>query len=181
VPRSRREGALSLGSTRWQTIWRVVLPCARPGILAACFLALGRAIGETMAVTMVIANSQYLDFRINGTGDTIPSVIAKELFEASGVKQAALIALGLLLLVITLVMNVAARLIVRWTAKPRVRSGRAVQLAEGQPVPAPRPDAEVAASRRAAVRKDRLMRAVLALCQLLTVVPLFLILGYITI
>src|SRR5262245_30760874 len=116
VPRSQREGSLSLGSTRWQTIWRVVLPYARPGILAACFLALGRAIGETMAVTMVIGNSQYLDFRINGTGDTIPSVIAKELFEASGVKKAALVALGLVLLVITLVMNVAARLIIRWMA-----------------------------------------------------------------
>jgi phosphate transport system permease protein len=181
VPRSQREGSLALGSTRWQTIWRVVLPYARPGILAACFLALGRAIGETMAVTMVIGNSHYLDFRINGTGDTIPSVIAKELFEASGVKQAALVALGLLLLVITLVMNVAARVIVRWTAKPRVWGGRAIRLAEGQPAPEPRPEAAVAASRRAAVRGDRVMRTVLALCQLLTVVPLFLILGYITI
>ena len=109
VPRSQREGALSLGSTRWQTIWRVVLPYARPGILAACFLALGRAIGETMAVTMVIGNSPHFDFRINAIGDTIPSVIAKELFEASGVKQSALIALGLLLLIITLIMNVSAR------------------------------------------------------------------------
>ena len=55
-----REGPLSLGSTRWQTIWRVVLPYAGPGILAACFLALGRAIGETMAVTMVIAQLEVL-------------------------------------------------------------------------------------------------------------------------
>jgi phosphate transport system permease protein len=181
VPRSQREGALALGSTRWQTIWRVVLPYARPGIIAACFLALGRAIGETMAVTMVIANSPYLDFRINGTGDTIPSVIAKELFEASGNKKAALVALGLVLLVITLVMNVAARLIVLWMAKPRVRSGRSVRLEEGQPEPPARTQAEVEASRRAAMRKDRVMRAVLALCQFLTVVPLFLILGYITV
>jgi phosphate transport system permease protein len=95
VPRSQREGSLSLGATRWQTIGRAVLPYARPGVVAACFLALGRAIGETMAVTMVVANSQYLDFRINGTGDTIPSVIAKELFEAPpGPKQGALIALA---------------------------------------------------------------------------------------
>lgn len=181
VPRSQREGALALGSTRWQTIWRVVLPYARPGILAACFLALGRAIGETMAVTMVIGNSHYLDFRINGTGDTIPSVIAKELFEASGVKQAALIALGLLLLVITLVMNVTGRLIVQWAAKPRVHHARAVQLAEGQPAPPPRPEAEITACRRRAERNDRWMRLVLALCQFITVVPLFLILGYITV
>src|SRR5262249_17905129 len=118
VPRSQREGSLALGATRWQTIRRVVLPYARPGIVAACVLALGRAVGETMAVTMVIANSSYLDFRLNGTGDTIPSVIAKELFEASGVKRAALVALGLLLLLVTLVMNAAARLIVRWASKP---------------------------------------------------------------
>src|SRR5262249_51821847 len=98
VPRSQREAALALGSTRWQTIWRVVLPFARPGIIAAGFLALGRAIGETMAVTMVVANSPYLDFHLNATGDTIPSVIAKELFEATGPRKAALVALGLLLL-----------------------------------------------------------------------------------
>ncbi len=182
VPRSQREGALALGSTRWQTIWRVVLPYARPGILAACFLALGRAIGETMAVTMVIANSQYLDFRINGTGDTIPSVIAKELFEASGDKQAALVALGVLLLVLTLVMNVAARLLVRWAGKPRARRGRAVHLDEAPPASEPaRPAAAVAASRARAKRTDRVMRFGLALCQFLTVVPLFLILGYIAV
>jgi phosphate transport system permease protein len=181
VPRSQREGALALGSTRWQTIWRVVLPYARPGILAACFLALGRAIGETMAVTMVIGNSHYLDFRINGTGDTIPSVIAKELFEASGIKQAALVALGLLLLLITLGMNIAARMIVRWVAKPRVHRPRPVHLSETVTPPPPRPPAEVIASRRAAVRTDRVMQAALGFCQLLTVVPLFLILGYITI
>src|SRR5262249_25421921 len=182
VPRSRREGALSLGSTRWQTIWRVVLPCARPGILAACFLALGRALGETMAVTMVIANSPYLDFRINGTGDTIPSVIAKELFEANGEKRAVLIALGLLLLMITLVTNVAARVIIRWMAKPRAHRGRRrIVVSEGMPPPPPRPEAEAVASRTAALRTDRIMRAALAACQFLTVIPLFLILGYITV
>ncbi|MCI0705439.1 MAG: phosphate ABC transporter permease subunit PstC, partial [Planctomycetia bacterium] len=182
VPRSQREGALALGSTRWQTIWRVVLPYARPGILAACFLALGRAIGETMAVTMVIANSQHLDFRINGPGDTIPSVIAKELFEAPpGVKQGALVALGLLLLVITLVMNVAARLVVRWMSKPSTRGGCAIQIVEGQTPPPPRPQKKVEASRRWAMHWDRVMRTMLAVCQFLTVVPLFLILGYITV
>ena len=182
VPRSQREGSLALGATRWQTIWRVVLPFARHGIIAACFLALGRAIGETMAVTMVIANSPYLDFRLNGTGDTIPSVIAKELFEAAGVKKAALIALSLLLLVIALAMNVSARILIRWVTRPRVRSGkRPVFVREDQKVPLPRPEHEVAASRRAALRIDRLMRSVLATCQFLTVVPLFLILGYVTV
>jgi phosphate transport system permease protein len=182
VPRSQREGGLALGSTRWQTIWRVVLPYARPGIVAAGFLALGRAIGETMAVTMVVANSPYMDFHLNATGDTIPSVIAKELFEATGPRKAALVALGLLLLAITLVMNVAARLLVRWASRPRVRAGRhAVHIEEGLPAPPPRPAAEVEASRAAARRNDRLMRWALAGCQVLTVVPLFLILGYITV
>lgn len=182
VPRSQREGALALGSTRWQTIWRVVLPYARPGIIAACFLALGRAIGETMAVTMVIANSPYLDFRLNGTGDTIPSVIAKELFEAAGVKKAALVALSLLLLGIALGMNIAARILIRWASRPRVRSGkRPVHLQEDLVAPPPRPEREIVASRNAALRNDRVMRWVLAACQLLTVVPLFLILGYITV
>ena len=182
VPRSQREGAFALGSTRWQTIRRVVLPFARPGIIAACFLALGRAIGETMAVTMVIANSAHLDFRVNGTGDTIPSVIAKELFEADGTRKAALVALGLVLLVLTLAMNVAARVIVRWASKPRARAGRhPIQIGEGLTPPSDRPAAEVVASRNAALRTDRVMRGVLAGCQLLTVVPLFLILGYITV
>ena len=112
VPRSQREGALALGATRWQTIWRVVLPYARPGIIAACVLALGRAAGETMAVTMVIGNAQHLDFSPAATGDSIPSIIAKQLHEtgpADVTKRAVLIALGLLLLVIALAMNVTAR------------------------------------------------------------------------
>src|SRR6185503_15711398 len=97
VPRSQREGSLSLGATRWQTIWKVVLPYARPGIIAACFLALGRAVGETMAVTMVIGNAQHLNVSITGTGDSIPSLIAKQLHETSVAevdKRAVLIALG---------------------------------------------------------------------------------------
>ena len=182
VPRSQREGSLALGATRWQTIWRVVLPYARPGILAACFLALGRAVGETMAVTMVIANSSYMDFRVNGTGDTIPSVIAKELFEATGPRKAALIALGLVLLLITLVMNVSARLVVRWASKPRVKRGRhPIQVGENLEPPPPRSPAEQAARRDSALRTDRVMRWALAGCQFATVVPLFLILGYITV
>ncbi len=180
VPRSQREGALALGATRWQMIRNVVLPYARPGIIAACFLALGRALGETMAVTMVIANSPYMDFRINGTGDTIPSVIAKELFEASGDRKAALIALGLLLLVVSILMNLAARVVIRWASKPRVRTGRLLHLEENLTAPSPRSTAEVQRSKRAARRQDRIMRCVLAGCQLITVIPLFLILSYIT-
>jgi phosphate transport system permease protein len=182
VPRSQREGALAVGATRWQTIRRVVLPYARPGLIAACFLALGRALGETMAVTMVIANSPYLDFRINGTGDTIPSVIAKELFEANGEKRAVLVALGLLLLLITLATNAAARVIIRWMVRPRTRRARnKIVVADGTPPPPPRSESEAIKSRTWALRIDSVMRVVLAACQVCTIVPLFLILGYITV
>jgi phosphate transport system permease protein len=180
VPRSQREGSLSLGATRWQTIWRVVLPYARPGIIAACFLALGRAIGETMAVTMVIGNAQHLDFSLTATGDSIPSIIAKQLHETTpgDPKRSVLIALGLVLLAITLVTNVAARLLVRWASKPHARAGRQIQVADIAAPPA-RDPAEVEAARKRAARRDRVMTRVLGVCQLLTVVPLFLILGYI--
>jgi phosphate transport system permease protein len=182
VPRSQRDSALALGSTRWQTIWHAILPFARRGVIAACLLALGRAIGETMAVTLVIGNSPYLDFRLNGTGDTIPSAIAKELFEASGVEKAALMGLGLLLLAISLAMNIAGRMILGWFSRPYVQiKRRSPQIREDNPVPPPRPVHEVQASKNRSVRTDRAMRWVLAGCQLSTVVPLFLILGYITI
>jgi phosphate transport system permease protein len=182
VPRSQREGSLSLGATRWQTIWHVVLPYARPGIIAACFLALGRAVGETMAVTMVIGNAQHLDFSLTATGDSIPSIIAKQLHEtgpADTSKRAVLIALGLLLLGITLVMNVAARLLVRWASKPRVKSDKPHAVPDDLPSPPAPEAARVLRARRRASFSNRVMTGVLLFCQLLTVVPLFLILGYI--
>lgn len=184
VPRSQREGSLAAGATRWQTIRYAVLPYARPGIVAACFLALGRAVGETMAVTMVIGNAQHLDLSPGATGDSIPSLIAKQLHEtgpADTLKRATLIALGLILLGITLAANVTARLLIRWAARPRVRAGWAVDAPAGEaPPPAPTAD-EMAAAGRRAKRSDRLMTGVLAGCQVVTVVPLFLILGYITV
>ncbi len=188
VPRSQREAALSVGATRWQTIWRVVLPYARPGIIAACFLALGRAVGETMAVTMVIGNGQYLPESFTqmlaGTGDTIPSKIAgsvKETTTADEQKYAALVTLGLLLLGVTLVMNVSAKMILVWAGKPRVKSDRRSIHLSGQLVEVPPPSAQqLARARRRAAFQNRVMTLVLSAAQFLTVVPLFLILGYIT-
>jgi phosphate transport system permease protein len=187
VPRSQREGSLSLGSTRWQTIWKVVLPYARPGIIAACFLALGRAAGETMAVTMVIGNAQYLNFEIDATGDSIPSLIAGQLHEtgpADTLKRAVLIALGLLLLVIAFVMNTSARFLLRWMSKPRVRGGRKIEVPDEPPPPDPTAVAvsrkRAVSARKRAVFMNRVMTGALMVCQFLTVVPLFLILGYIT-
>jgi phosphate transport system permease protein len=130
VPRSQREGSLALGATRWHTIWKVVLPYARPGIIAACFLALGRALGETMAVMMVIGtNPEKPKFTLDGTGDTIPSKIASQLYEASDdLHRAMLITLGLILLVITLVMNLSARLLIRGCPSPARGAGARCRL-----------------------------------------------------
>jgi phosphate transport system permease protein len=182
VPRAQREGSLALGATRWQTIWKVVLPYARPGIIAACFLALGRAAGETMAVTMVIGNAQYLNFGLTATGDSIPSLIAGQLHEtgpADTTRRAVLVSLGLLLLVIAFVMNVLARGFVRWLSKPRAHKARPLSVSDAPPPPAD-PTATARALSRAA-RTDKLMTGALWLCQFLTVLPLFLILGYITV
>src|SRR5262249_18340542 len=98
VPRAQREGSLALGATRWQTIWRVVLPYARPGIVAGAFLALGRALGETMAVTMLIGNRDVIQALPFGLGDSIASRLANQYMEAnSDLFRSVLVELGLLL------------------------------------------------------------------------------------
>lgn len=179
VPRSLREGSLALGSTRWQTIWKVVLPSARPGIVAGSVLGLGRAIGETMAVTMVIGNADALNFSLAATGDTIPSVIAKGLHEAFGEQRAVLIALGLLLLVMTTGLNATAKLLLAWASRPRTLRSRSLHVAEGQSPPAPPSPSKIAWARRRSWFFDRFMTVVLGACQLFTIVPLILILGFI--
>jgi phosphate transport system permease protein len=179
VPASQRQGALALGATRWQMIWNVVLPYARPGIIAACFLALGRALGETMAVTMLIGNVRYIDFSLFASGDSIASVIANQLNEASfRDHRSALVGLGLILFVITGLTNIAARWLIGRAAKPRARKGKmgGMLTSAGKEFG---PLVVEDSARRRVQRKNRLMTWVLAGCQLATVIPLFLILGYI--
>ncbi|WP_020468363.1 phosphate ABC transporter permease subunit PstC [Zavarzinella formosa] len=182
VPSSQRQGSLALGATRWQMIWTVVLPYARPGIIAACFLALGRALGETMAVTMLIGNVRYIDFSLFASGDSIASVIANQLNEAgSRDHRSALVALGLVLFLITAMTNLAARFLIRQGAKPRVRVNRGPQSLTG-PANAPAEFGPLVVSEsqwKRTARENRVMTWVLGFCQLATVVPLFLILGYI--
>ena len=114
VPSAQREGMLALGATRWETISRAVLPYARSGIMGAIILGLGRALGETMAVTMVIGNKDVIPESLFDQGQTIASKIATTFNEASvGLQTSSLIALGLVLLGITLTLNVIARLLVR--------------------------------------------------------------------
>jgi phosphate transport system permease protein len=112
VPRSQREGSLALGATRWQTIWSVVLPYARPGIIAGAFLALGRALGETMAVTMLIGNRDQIQISPFAVGDSIASRLANQYMEADrDLFRSVLVELGLLLMVVTVTINTLARIL----------------------------------------------------------------------
>ena len=113
VPDNQREAMLALGATRWETITKAVLPYARSGIYGAVILGLGRALGETMAVTMVIGNRPEVPKSIFDSSQTIASQIATTFNEASiGLQTSALIGLGIVLLVITMSLNVVARLMV---------------------------------------------------------------------
>jgi phosphate transport system permease protein len=123
VPDVLREGGLALGATRWEVIRRIVLPAARPGITGAIILGLGRALGETMAVTMVIGNRPEISASLFAPSYTMASVIANEFTEATGdLYLSALAEIGLLLFVVTLVMNLVARLLV-WRVE-RLRRGK---------------------------------------------------------
>src|SRR5919201_177913 len=117
VPRALREGSFALGATGAETIWSVILPYARIGITGAVLLALGRALGETIAVTMVIGNRPEVSASLFEQGYTLASVIANEFTEAVGkVYQGALFELALVLVVITIAVNVLARLLI-WRFK----------------------------------------------------------------
>jgi phosphate transport system permease protein len=113
VPQSQRDAALALGATHWETVQKVVIPFARSGILGSVFLALARALGETMAVTMVIGNRPEIVASIFAPSYTMPAVLANEFAEAtSGLYLSALMEIGLVLFVITILVNALARLLI---------------------------------------------------------------------
>jgi phosphate transport system permease protein len=112
VPREQREAALALGATKWETTWNIVVPYAKLGIYGSIFLGLARALGETMAVTMVIGNAPEIRASLLAPGNTIASVIANEFGEATGVHAAALVELGLVLFSLTIIINGMARLLI---------------------------------------------------------------------
>jgi len=113
VPRDQREAALALGATRWESTWKVVVPFAKTGIMGSVFLALARALGETMAVTMVIGNTPQIATSLFAPGYSIAAVIANEFTEATGeLYTQSLIALGLVLFLLTFVLNGLARLLI---------------------------------------------------------------------
>ncbi len=118
VPRSQREAALALGATRWEAITGAVIPYARTGIFGGIILGLGRALGETMAVTMLIGNRHELSMSLLAPGYTMASLIANEFTEATtDLHLSALMAVGFVLLLITLIVNAVARLLVRRVAR----------------------------------------------------------------
>lgn len=114
IPHTQREASLALGSTQWETIWQVLLPASMSGVLGAVILGLGRALGETLAVTMVIGNNTVESSgSLLKPGATLASTIANQFAEAvSSTHSSALIELGLILFVITLLLNMAARFLV---------------------------------------------------------------------
>ena len=114
VPAGLRESSIALGATWWETNWKVILPAGRAGIFGATILALGRALGETIAVTMVIGNRPDVPQSLFAPAYTLASVIANEFAEATGpVYPAALVELGLVLILVTFIVNLLALLLVR--------------------------------------------------------------------
>jgi phosphate transport system permease protein len=117
LPPDLRQASLGLGATRWETLFRVLIPAAFSGIVGAIMLALGRAMGETMAVTMLIGNSNQLSSSLLAPANTIASLLANQFAEAAGLQVSALMYAGLVLFAITLIVNILAEVIVRQVKK----------------------------------------------------------------
>lgn len=181
APRTLRDAALALGASRWQMVRTVVIPHARRGMIAAMFLSLGRALGETMAVTMIIGNKALsIESPIGGVGDTISSAIASQLNEATTQTQrSGLMAMALVLFLVTLTLNVLGRFLISRVGRPsdpvrqtslQMPSGAAADIAVVFPQ-----------TNRRAAAVNSLMSAILALTVILTILPLFLILWFVII
>ena len=119
VPKPLRDGALALGSTQWQVIWNIVLPAARSGIIASVVLGMGRALGETMAVIMMIGNSLNIPTSFLDSATTLTSNIGLEMAYASGDHRAALFATGVVLFVLIMLLNSVTTIYVRRTSMTR--------------------------------------------------------------
>jgi phosphate transport system permease protein len=120
VPGTLREGAYALGATRWETILSVILPTAAPGIVASSILAFGRAMGETMAVAMLIGNSQRLSWSLLSPSNTLSALLANQFAEADGIQVSALMYAAILLVLLTLVVNMLGEAVLRRTEKATV-------------------------------------------------------------
>ncbi len=112
VPKGLRQAAIGLGATRWEAIIQIVIPAASSGIIGGIMLALGRALGETMAVTMLIGNANKVDTSVFAPSNTVSSLLANQFAEASGLQVSALMYAALILFAITLVVNVLAQILI---------------------------------------------------------------------
>jgi phosphate ABC transporter permease protein PstC len=135
VPSDHKEAALGLGATRWEMIRIAVLPYCRSGIVGGAMLGLGRAIGETIAVTILIGDSQKLGSHLFGQGYSLAAVIANEFGEAQGLHRSALFAAGLVLFVLTLLVNGVARLLVQRASRANRPKTTAQDHAASGPMP----------------------------------------------
>lgn len=112
VPLQLRQGSYALGATRWETIWKVLLPAALSGIIGSVMLALGRALGETMAAAMLIGNANRLSVSLFAPASTISALIANQFAEASGLQVSSLMFAALVLMIMTLLVNILAEVII---------------------------------------------------------------------
>ena len=117
VPQTLREGSYAVGATRWETIFRVLLPTAAPGIVAATILAFGRAMGETMAVAMLIGNSPRFNWSLLSPGGTLAGLLANQFGEAKGLQISALMYAALALVLLTLLVNMIGEAVLRRAQK----------------------------------------------------------------
>jgi phosphate transport system permease protein len=123
TPAPLREAAYGLGATRWEMIRGSVFPHSRGGLVSAVMIGFGRAIGETIAVALVIGSSQEISAHLFGSGETLASIVANQFGESTGVYQAALIGMGVVLLGFTMVVGMSARFVI---ARADKRSGAVV-------------------------------------------------------
>ena len=121
VPTRLKESAYALGSSTWEVSWDIVLPYTRSAVIGGIFLGLGRALGETMAVTFVLGNAMHLSASLLDPGTSIASTIANQFSEAAGLQKSALMALALLLFVVTFIVLLIARLMLRRLASKEGR------------------------------------------------------------
>jgi len=124
VPKTLREGAYALGATRWEALFGIILPAAGPAIVAATILGFGRALGETMAVSMVIGNSARLTYSLLSPAGTLASLLANQFAEAEGLQVSALMYAALLLMFLTLMVNIAGRSILKCTQQAATTHSR---------------------------------------------------------
>ena len=187
VPSDQKEAAYALGATRWEMVRSAILPWARAGIVGASALGLGRAVGETIAIALLLGNSPNIFGSLLGPGASLASVIALQFNEAIGIQQSALIALAVVLFALAFAINVVARLLVRrgagepgrlrtaMAARRSARMSGEIPAAAGAPAP-PRPDGlpTVSTSRRV---RSGIAEGLVHLCLVVSLIPLVLILG----